>query len=77
MLRYQGVELFERIRRNGRCGLVGIGVSLGVGLEVSKPMPGPLSLSFLSIYMYPPVAYGSEYNYSYSTMHATMFLTGS
>lgn len=46
------MELFARIRRTRRCGLIGVGVALleevfpcGVGFEVSKAMPGPVSLS--------------------------------
>jgi hypothetical protein len=31
-----GSETFERIRRIGRCGLVGESVSMGVGFEVSE-----------------------------------------
>lgn len=45
MISHQGVELFERIRRTRRCGLVGMGVALleevcleggGGSFEVSK-----------------------------------------
>ena len=36
MLSHQGVELFDRIKRIRRCGLVGGSVSLGVSFEVSK-----------------------------------------
>ena len=41
MLSHQGVELFDRIRRIRRCGLVGGNVSLGVGFEVSKTCVRP------------------------------------
>lgn len=36
MLSHKGVELFERIRGNRKCGLVGDSVSLGRGFEVLK-----------------------------------------
>jgi hypothetical protein len=46
MLGHQGVELFERITRVRRCGLVGETPSpLGVGSEVSKVSKVLLSLS--------------------------------
>jgi hypothetical protein len=51
MLSYQGVELFERIRRIRRCDLIGIGVTLleevhdwRLDLGFQKPSPGPESL---------------------------------
>lgn len=36
MFIHQGVELFERIRRSRKCGLVGRNVPLRVGFEISK-----------------------------------------
>jgi hypothetical protein len=42
MLSHQGVALFERIRRIGRCDFVGGIVSLRVGFEVSKAHAKPL-----------------------------------
>jgi hypothetical protein len=38
---HQGVELFERITRVGRYGLVGRSVSLVVGFEVSEAFSRP------------------------------------
>lgn len=43
MLHHQGVELFDRIRKVRRSGLIGRSVSLVVGLEVSKAQPGSVS----------------------------------
>ena len=46
MFSHQGVELFERVRKMRRHGLVGGSVSLGVGFEVSEALVKPsLSLS--------------------------------
>jgi hypothetical protein len=41
MLSHQGVGLFERVRRNRRCGLVGGSVSLEVDPEFSKALARP------------------------------------
>lgn len=41
MLAHQRVELFKWIAKIWRCGLVGAGVSLGVGFEVSKAQAQP------------------------------------
>ena len=40
-LAHQRVELFKRITKIWRCGLVGEGVSLGVGFEVLKANAQP------------------------------------
>jgi hypothetical protein len=44
MLSHQGVELFDRIRRIRRCGLVGGNMSLRVGFEVSNAQDQSCSL---------------------------------
>ena len=52
MLDLQGVELFDRIRRIRRCGLVGGSVSLGgrgVGFEVSEAYCQPRVFLFQSM----------------------------
>ena len=41
MFSHQGVELFEKIRRIGRCSLVGGNMSLGVDFEVFKAHTRP------------------------------------
>ena len=50
MLINQGVELFERIRRIRRYGLVGGSVSLQVGFKVSKAHARPI-LCLLAIHI--------------------------
>lgn len=46
MFSHQGMELFEKLRRSRRCGLVAGSMSLWVThLRVQKPMPGLGSLS--------------------------------
>jgi len=62
MLGHQGMELFERIIRIRRCGLVGGSVSLEVDFEVSEAHERPTSPSLsLLIRMYlsaiPPALY--------------------
>lgn len=50
MLSYQGVVLFEKIRRIRRCAFVEGSVLLGMGFEVSQVHDKPRSLSlFLSL----------------------------
>ena len=58
MLSHQGVALFERLRRTGRCGLVGGSMSLGLDSEVVKYHTGLASLSLpmdqdVALYIFP------------------------
>lgn len=46
MLSHLGVELFDRVSKIRRYGIIGEGVSLGVGFEIAKALsrPSPLPL---------------------------------